>query len=353
VNLHSQGEQIGNRYEIESLVGEGGMQQVYAARDLMLHRRVALKVPKTTAAERRFKRSATLSAKINHANAAKTLDYIDAVPRPYLIEEFIEGQDLHRLRSHLPLMDPYLVAHFMHHVARGVAASHHVGVVHRDLKPSNIMVAPGLAFDVIKVTDFGIAKMAEEEMAVAAEGGDESITGSQTMMGALPYLSPEMIKSPRTTGTATDVWAIGAICYELLTGNKPFGSGLSAVPNILAGTYPQPSPNIRRPQFAGIVDEIMGLVQACLCVSVDARVSADDLVRSCGMLCYPSSLRTSGVIDSIHHGSWGFIDGDAGSVFFHLDSVYGSSVSEGDSVCFARFPGDPSPRAHPVVKLIA
>lgn len=351
MTLHAVGDQIGGRYEVTGFLGEGGMQEVYAARDLVLERAVALKVPKNNAAERRFKRSATLSAKVSHPNAAKTLDYIDGDARPYLVEELIEGQDLYRLRERLPIMDPYLVAHVLHHVARGVAASHHVSVVHRDLKPSNIMLSAGLAFDVIKVTDFGIAKMAEEELAVAAEGGEESITGSQTMMGALPYLSPEMIKTPRSTGTAADVWAIGAICYELMTGTKPFGTGLLAVPKILAGTYAPLPTSLRKPQLNGLLSDVFALIERCLVVDPAARVSADDLVQGCGKLCYPPSGRREGVVSGMPYGSWGFIDADGGSVFFHTDSVYGPSVSTGDRVCFADFPGDPQPRAHPVVKL--
>lgn len=351
MTLHKQGDEIASRYQVENFIGQGGMQEVYAALDLVLERRVALKAPKNTAAERRFKRSATLSARVSHPNAAKSLDYVEHGERPYLIEELIEGQDLYRLRQRLPIMDPYLVAHIMHHVARGVAASHHVGVVHRDLKPSNIMLAPQFAFDVIKVTDFGIAKMAEEELAGAAEGGNETITGSHTMMGALPYLSPEMITAPRSTGTPADVWAIGAICYELLTDIKPFGAGLLAVPKIMQGQY-EPLPRaLYKEQFNDLLTEVFSLIQRCLVVDPAARISADELVGACGKLCYPASGRRHGRVNSILHKSWGFIDGDGGSVFFNIDSVYGRPLASGDEVCFADFPGDPRPRAHPVVKL--
>lgn len=351
MTLHSAGDVVGGRYDVVNFLGQGGMQEVYTAHDRVLDRIVAVKAPKNSAAERRFKRSATLSAKVSHPNAAKTLDYIEGAARPYLIEELIEGQDLYRVRERLPTMDPYLVAHILHHVTRGVSASHHVNVVHRDLKPSNIMVAPGLAFDVIKVTDFGIAKMAEEELAVAAEGGEESITGSQTMMGALPYMSPEMIRTPRSTGTPADIWAIGAICYELVTGTKPFGTGLLAVPKILQGAFDPLPRSLRKAQFDGLLTEVFDLIQRCMVVDPDARITADDLVQECGRLCYPPSGRREGVVTGMPYGSWGFIDAGAGSVFFHVDSVYGTRVAVGDSVCFADFPGDPQPRAHPVVKL--
>jgi serine/threonine protein kinase len=214
------------------------------------------------------------------------------------------------------------------------------------------MLAPGFTFDVIKVTDFGIAKMAEEELAAAAEGGEESITGSQTMMGALPYMSPEMIKTPRSTGTAADVWAIGAICYELVTGTKPFGTGLLAVPKVLQGAFdPLPS-SLRKAQFGGLLTELFDLMQRCMVVDPDARISADALVQECGKLCYPAAERRKGVVTGMPYGSWGFIDTVDGYVFFHVDSVYGPPVAVGDEVCFADFPGDPQPRAHPVIKLV-
>jgi serine/threonine-protein kinase len=173
------------------------MQYVYLATDEVLERNVALKVPMDTKAGRRFKRSATVSAQVNHPNVAKTLDYLEHGKFPILIEEYIQGSDLFKTYiTRTERLDPYLVAHIMHHLAKGVAASHHVGVVHRDLKPSNIMISGGISAHEIKITDFGIAKMAQEEMVEASE----SITNSQTAIGALPmhrrrYVHLEMFLS--------------------------------------------------------------------------------------------------------------------------------------------------------------
>ena len=138
--IHAVDDLIDNRYEILGFIGEGGMQQVYRALDLVLRREVALKVPKNSSAQKRFKRSAVVSAKVNHPNVAKTLDYIETDLSPYLIEEFISGKDLKEgLLQQLGIVDPYLTAKILHHLAKGVAASHNAGVIHRDLKPSNIM----------------------------------------------------------------------------------------------------------------------------------------------------------------------------------------------------------------------
>jgi len=347
--IHAAGDVVAGRYDVLAYVGAGGMQEVYRAKDGVLIREVALKVPKNTSAERRFKRSATLSARVSHPNAAKTLDYVEHGGRSYLIEEFIEGEDLLRVYERLPRMDPYLVAHLFHHMARGVAASHHVGVVHRDLKPSNIMVASQLAFTFVKITDFGIAKMAEEELAAAAEGGDESITGSHTMMGALPYMAPEMIQSPRTTGKPSDIWAIASVAYELLTGEKPFGKGLMAVPRIVNGELPN-APSFKT-QFRGLGEALFEIFKKCWAPKPDDRPTADALVQLCGDLCYPLCERCEGTVNYNPYGTWGFIGSTEGDVFFHSASVYGPMPKVGERVCYACFPGNPARRAHPVVRM--
>lgn len=349
------GKLIGERYEILEPLGEGGMQEVYKAHDTVLDRVVALKVPKTPSARRRFQRSAVLSARVNHPNTAKTLDYV-TVPQSdlaYLIEELVPGQDLSKLRATLPVMDPYLVATFLHHLAKGLAASHHVDVVHRDLKPSNIMVSPGLAFDAIKITDFGIAKMAEEEIAAAVEGGDEqTMTNSSTAIGALPYMAPESITSARQAGRPSDVWSIGAICYELLTGLKPFGSGFAVVTNVAARKMTAPPSFLQKAQYKGLVDEILALLRRCMTHASADRPTADQLVAECTKLCYGPSARRAGTLEQIPFGSWGRIAADDGAaVFFHPDSLYGAPLQVGDRACFAAFVGEPLPRAHPIVRM--
>src|ERR1041384_6157592 len=137
------------------------MQEVYRARDVVLERLVALKVPQDARVARKFRDSAVISARVNHPNVAKTLDYFEeSGGKFYLVEELIQGENLREVSVKFERLDPHTVAHVLHHLARGLAAAHRVGVVHRDLKPSNIMVVGGLAFLGLKITDFGIAKMA-------------------------------------------------------------------------------------------------------------------------------------------------------------------------------------------------
>src|SRR5437667_7732990 len=135
-HTHVAGDIIDDRYEIKAFSNEGGMQEVYRAVDLRLKRVVALKVPKTKSATKRFARSARISAKVRHPNVANTLDYVEYDGRNYLIEEWVKGSDLReRLNEDFLYLDPHLAAHVFHHFVRGVCAAHHASVFHRDLKP--------------------------------------------------------------------------------------------------------------------------------------------------------------------------------------------------------------------------
>lgn len=355
--LLSRGDIIGGRYEIERYIDEGGMQFVYAAKDQISSRVVALKTPKNKSAIKRFRRSAVVAAKVNHPNVAKTLDYVREGDRRYLIEELIVGADLSKaLLRRTSCLDPYLSAKVFHHMAKGLAAAHHAGVIHRDLKPTNVMVVGGYSLSELKITDFGIAKMAEEELADAAEGKDQTLTTSQTAVGALPYMAPEAIDTPKEVTQAADVWSLGAMIFHILTGQQPFGSGLRAVQKILAAEQPDiPNFVLSNPQFAPLARELLDMAQACLQKDPTKRPTADDLVRRCGLLCYTAAPRSEGVVRRVDYNSYGFIGTESGDVFFHMDSVYGPQpkLSGDDLVVFSAYEGGGSPRAYPVLKLTA
>jgi serine/threonine-protein kinase len=350
----SVGDLIGGRYEILRYIDEGGMQFVYAANDRLANRTVALKTPKNRSATKRFRRSAVVAAKVNHPNIAKTLDYVRQGEDRFLIEELIDGQDLSKaLLRKSNFLDPYLAAKIFHHMAKGLAAAHHAGVVHRDLKPTNVMIIGGYSVTELKITDFGIAKMADEELIAAAEGGDATLTTSQTAVGALPYMAPEAIDTPKDVGKPADIWSLGAMMFHLLSGAPPYGSGLRAVGKILEAAPPIIPTFIKsNPQFAPLASEVIELALACLQRDPNSRPTADQIVGRCGAMCYSPSTRHEGVVKRIDHGSWGFIFTPKGDVFFHLDSVYGpTKVAVGDRVVFASYLGGGSPRAYPVIKL--
>ena len=350
---HAHGDIIIDRYEVIDFIGEGGMQFVYGALDRNLKRKIAIKTPKNDSAKKRFHRSAEVSSQINHPNIARTLDYFEDSDRQYLVEELIEGCDLAKaLLDKFSCVDPYLVARIFHHLAKGLAASHHVNVIHRDIKPTNIMVTDSFNLSAIKITDFGIAKMADEELIEAAEGGESSISASATAVGALPYMAPEAINTPKEVGPPADIWSIGAMIFEILTGSKPFGSGLQAVGKIIEGEKPEfPAFMTNNPQFKPLSDQLIKMVLKCLQKEPTARPTADMLVAECENLCYPMTHRYIGTVKSIHYRSYGFIKTNDNDIFFNLDSAYGEKIMSGDNVCFSVFDGSPRNRAHPVVKL--
>ena len=351
---HNRGDHISSRYYIQDFVGEGGMQFVYKAYDTILNRSIALKTPKDSSAEKRFRRSAVVSAKVNHPNVAKTLDYVEEKGRPYLVEELVEGLDLSKsILENLDYLDPFLVAKIFHHLSKGLVASHHAGVIHRDLKPTNIMVSGGYQLTNLKITDFGIAKMAEDEIVGAAEGGDITNSTSATAVGALPYMAPEAIETPREVGLKADVWSLGAMMYELLAGQRPFGSGLRAVRHIVEGKYdPFPAFVTSNPQFMHLSTELISLIESCLNVDVNKRPNADDLVQRCSFLCYQVSERHIGTIKNINHNRWGFISApNQDDVFYHIDSIYGQRPCVGETVMFSKYSGGGADRALPIVRL--
>ena len=345
---------VAGRYRVRNFIDEGGMQEVYRAIDTSLGREVALKIPKSESGKKRFQRSAAVSARVTHPNVAKTFDYVEEAGRQILIEELVPGPDLrHQLETVFFYLDPHLAAHVFHHLAKGLAAVHRENIIHRDLKPSNIVLSSDHDLATVKITDFGIAKMAEAEI---AENINDMTFASRTVVGAIPYMAPEVIANRDNVSTSADVWSLGAILYHLLTGERPFGDGLQAVHRIMIGHTPN-QPKILATvssQFKQLAEELWGLVIQCLHSNPANRPTAAALVQQCNRLCYSRASRTVGTIDNYRpkSGSWGFIRSprDNGGTFFHADSFWGTSTPEvGQSVCYAQFPGVPRNRAHPVL----
>jgi serine/threonine protein kinase len=330
------------------------MQFVYSAKDLTLNRDIALKTPKNPSAEKRFLRSAIVSAKVNHPNVAKTLDYLDVDGRAYLVEELIVGGDLSKsILQKVDYLDPFLVARLFHYLSKGLAASHHANVIHRDLKPTNIMIIDDFQLSGVKITDFGIAKMATDELVEAAEGGEDSISASATAVGALPYMAPEAINTPREVGLKADIWSLGSMMYELLAGAKPFGTGLKAVGRILACDYGDFPPFVTsNTQFRSLSEALIELIKSCLVLDPASRPSADELVTSCGSLCYPVSERYFGTMKTPNYPTWGFISQLQGvDVFYHTKCIYGTKPVAGEKVMLSKYDGGGADRALPVVRL--
>jgi serine/threonine-protein kinase len=355
MTVFSEGELISGRYVIQSFLAEGGMQEVYIAYDQILERNVALKTPKNHHADKRFKRSAVLSAKVNHPNVAKILDYFELTDTAVIIEELISGKSLDIvLKEDFTYFDPYMLAQFGHHISKGVAASHHVEVVHRDLKPGNIMLANEGDVYSFKITDFGIATLTNRELQ-EAHGNTLTIQRSQTMMGAIPYMAPEMIENPNNADAPSDIWAVGAIMYRLMTGNDPYGAGLPAVRRIADAEIPPEFDSFGLIQYAWLTNELWEIIKSCLKKDPADRPKADNLVKSFCGICYSVLPRKESYIKNykLYEGDWGFVYGDIGDDYFlHRESFYGpeDEIISGRRVQFVSHP--PTNRIHPCIPLI-
>jgi len=250
---------IVGRYEIVSLLGAGGMGEVYRARDLTLKRDVAIKVlPETFSkdAERlsRFRREAEVLASLNHPHIATIYDVGESGGGRFLALELVEGESLaERLtRGPMPLGESLRTGV---QIAKALEAAHGKGITHRDLKPANIQLTP--AGDV-KVLDFGLAKVATDVASGSAVAMTLSATAPGVFVGTLPYMSPEQLNGT-DAGTTGDVWAFGCVLYEMLCARRAFDGDS---PGATIASVLKVEPDWR--QLPRIPDGIARLSRRCL-----------------------------------------------------------------------------------------
>lgn len=361
------GDVLADRYQIHGTVGEGGMQHVYACYDRSLSRQCVLKVPKAGVHDRRFRRGAAAGALVRHQNVAATFDYYEDQSFTFMVEELVPGRDLaHRLQHDFYYLDPALAAHLIHHIARGVLAAHRAGICHRDLKPNNIMVSDDAGMSVVKLTDFGIAKMAQAELGAEIDNigrQNSMVTSSSTLLGAMPYLSPECWDNWSLADKPMDIWALGCIGYQLITGSPPFGAGAPAVGAVMRAAAAG-SVQLQRPTWFGthassgpLEHELLQLIYNCLAIDPSSRPTAERVVEAASLMCYPEGSRKYGTVQSVGSpfASCNWIsDSDGNSLFFHSAEFYGSvAPQQGQHVSFCFYPGSPSDRAAPVLLLKA
>jgi len=211
------GQKLGG-FEIEEMIGRGGMGVVYLARDTKLKRSVAVKsIPASLAgdstARMRFRREAELLASLNHPNIAIIHDILEQEALVYLVLEYVPGQTLAERITKGPLnLEEALTIALQ--IAEAMAAAHEQGVIHRDLKPGNIKITPD---GKVKVLDFGLAKVAVSE----DRSSETAVTQPGRIMGTPAYMSPEQACG-KPTDKRSDIWSFGCLMYEMLTGHLPF-----------------------------------------------------------------------------------------------------------------------------------
>jgi len=243
------GGQTFGRYRILSLLGEGGMGRVYLAEDTRLHRKVSLKflsreVTRDHEKFLRFEREARAASALNHPNILTIHEFGEEDGRHFIATEYVAGQTLReRLNRALDLEDTLEIAI---QIASALVAAHRVNIVHRDIKPDNIIIRSedGL----IKVLDFGLAKILAPRTAAATAANSEAPTrfktGPGVVMGTVAYMSPEQARGDRVD-ERTDIWSLGVVLYEMIAGSTPFVADTSN--EIISGILSrQPAPPLTR-----------------------------------------------------------------------------------------------------------
>jgi serine/threonine protein kinase len=249
-------------YQIVGRLGAGGMGEVYRARDPRLDRPVAVKVLTSSRGStpeelERFEREARAIARVSHPNICAVYDVGQDAGVPFLVMELLEGETLaERLsRGPLPINEALAIAT---QVAEALGELHNKGVVHRDLKPSNVMLTGGG----VKLLDFGLAKLRDREYEDKVEKATKSLhsTGQGTMLGTLPYMAPEQVEG-RPSDARTDIFALGVVLYEMLTGEAPFQGASQASLAAAILTHEPPAISSRIPVAPASLDRV---VKKCL-----------------------------------------------------------------------------------------
>lgn len=223
---------LGGRFQLTTRIAIGGMGEVWKAKDQVLGRIVAIKVLKEEYTGdpgflQRFRAEARHTALLNHVGIANVFDYGEEEGSAYLVMELVPGQPLSSIIEHEQVLSPDRTLSMIAQTARALSVAHAQGLVHRDIKPGNLLITPDGR---VKVTDFGIARLADQV----------PLTQTGQVMGTAQYLAPEQATGQTATGSS-DIYSLGVIGYECLTGHRPF-SGESQIAIALAQVNDAPPP---------------------------------------------------------------------------------------------------------------
>ena len=263
-----EGEVVGGRYRVMRVIGRGGMGAVVAAEHVTLGEAIAIKflhpkLARDSASVERFFREAKAATRIKSEHVVRVLDVGQTEAGiPFIVMELLRGADLGQVLGRGPLAVSDAVD-FLLQAGEALAEAHAAGIVHRDLKPSNLWLsARPDGSPLVKVLDFGISKLS------AHAPGDPKLTETQSTFGSPTYMSPEQIRSAKKVDHRTDVWALGVVLHELLTGKLPFEA--DTVSGVLAAVSADPPIPLRalRPDAP---PEVEAAILACLQKDVSRR----------------------------------------------------------------------------------
>ncbi len=262
-----EGEVIAGRYRVERVLGVGGMGVVVAATHLGLEQRVAIKFVLPPAATddallERFLREARAVARLKSEHVTKVLDVgkLDT-GAPYMVMELLEGCDLGALVAKHGPLPVDAAAEYIAQACEAVAEAHAQGIIHRDIKPQNLFLTTHMGGSpLVKVLDFGVSKV--------SIAGIETLTRSTTVMGSPLYMSPEQMRSARDVDPRSDVWSLGIVLFELLTGRVPFDA--DSMPALCLKVVSDDMPRLDRDR-TDVPAELAAIVLRCLAKDPDRR----------------------------------------------------------------------------------
>ena len=316
--LPSVGDVIAGKYQIVRVLGEGGMGIVYEATHLRLRQRVAVKMLLPSMSDHtitvtRFEREARSAGQLRNRHVARVMD-VDQMPDglPYMVMEFLEGHDLQlelERRGQLPHEE---VVDYVLQACAGMMEAHALGIIHRDLKPSNLFLANDADARVVKVLDFGISKVQSE--------GDAKLTAAESVMGTAMYMSPEQVRSSGTVDVRSDVWSLGVILFELLTGRPPW---VGTPTQVAAAIVSEDPPELR--SLCTAPPELVGIVLRALQRNPEARFgSVKELALALAPLAPPAGPGRI-IADTISGQSGGFPRGSLRPQSQHGEGAHGAA----------------------------
>ncbi len=286
------GQTLGGRYEVVKKVGEGGMSLVYLANDTASHARVAVKILSAqlvadSAAMERLRREADMGSRLAHRNVCHIIG-IGETERGivYIVMPFVDGEPLYDRTARLGTLSLDVAVRITRDIAAGLEVAHSIGIIHRDLKPENVMLCPDGDGERAVVMDFGLAKQRRVSAQV------RKLTKTGIVLGTPEFMSPEQLRG-KPLDARSDVYSLGLITYEMLTGKLPF-IGRTQQEVMLARLKSEPTPLA---QIRGDLDfpaEVDRVLMKCLSRSPEERyASATEFAEALAAATDPAAVRPS------------------------------------------------------------